>query len=150
MANPMNRQRRNLRRLIIGAVVAAVAFSMVPGSAGARRFSKPTYSSPITLSRDGKFLWVVNPGADSVSVIYTKTNKVIKRIKVGDEPQSVAVDPNNRYAYVANAAAGSVTVIRITRASGKRFRAKRYRPAGQRGAIVTGAEPWNIVISPNG
>ena len=104
-----------------------------------------TTSSPITLSRDGKFVWVVNPGADTVSVICTETNKVIATIKVGDEPQSVALDPNNRYAYVANAASGTVTVIRITTAS-----AELPAPASPSARMRTGAEPWNIVVSPDG
>ena len=38
-------------------------------------------------------------------MIRTDTNKVIATIRVGDEPQSVALDPTNRYAFVANAAA---------------------------------------------
>ncbi len=92
-------------------------------------------------------MWNVNPGAGNVSVIYAKTNKVVATIKTGEEPQSVALDPNNRYAYVANAGSGTVTVIRITRASAKRFRARVDR---RRGTIRTGAEPWNIVVSPNG
>jgi YVTN family beta-propeller protein len=149
MGSPI-RQGRAVCRLLVFLAVVAVLAAVLPAGASARRYSAPTTSSPITLSADGKFLWVVNPGGDTVSVIYTKTNKVIKKIKVGDEPQSVAVDPNNRYAYVANAASGSVTVIRITRASARKFRAKPDRRAGKRGAIVTGSEPWNIVVSPNG
>ena len=54
-----------------------------------------------------QLIWVVNPGGDNVAVIGAKSNRVLKRIKVGDEPQGVAVDPNNRYAYVANAAGGN-------------------------------------------
>ena len=61
----------------------------------------------------------MNPADDSVSVIRTDTNKVIKKIKVGDEPQSVALDPADSYAFVANAAVGNVTVIRIINASPK-------------------------------
>ena len=53
-----------------------------------------TTSSPITPSRDGRVVWVVNPGADTVSVIRTDTNDVIATVRVGDEPQSVAVDPS--------------------------------------------------------
>src|SRR5215210_74716 len=142
MGSPIRQGRAVCRLLVFTAVVAGLA-AVLPGGASARRYSASTSSSPITLSADGKFLWVVNPGGDSVSVIYTKTNKVIKKIKVGDEPQSVAVDPNNRYAYVANAASGSVTVIRITRASARKFRARPDRRAGKKGAIITGSEPWN-------
>jgi YVTN family beta-propeller protein len=150
MGDPMTRHGESARRLLLGlAVVAALSLALAP-NAIARKYSTPTYASPITLSADGRFVWSVNPGADTVSVTYTKTNRVIRRIRVGDEPQSVAVDPNNRYAFVANAASGAVTVIRITRASGRRFRAKPDRRAGRKGAILTGAEPWNVVISPDG
>ena len=66
---------------------------------------------------------------------------------VGDEPQSVALDPNNRYAFVANAAAGTVTVIRITQ---REREAASERPARRRALHAPGAEPWNIVASPDG
>jgi YVTN family beta-propeller protein len=102
------------------------------------------------MSADGRLVWVVNPGGDNVAVIGTRSNRVIRRIKVGDEPQGVAVDPNNRYAYVANAAEGTVTVIRITNPSPRRFRARVARDLGRRGKFPTGAEPWNIVASPDG
>ena len=135
------------RRLTIGSFVAlAVLLALAPPSP-ARRYSGPTSSSPIAISADGRWVWSVNPGAGNVSVIYTKTNRVVATVRVGDEPQSVALDPNNRYAYVANAASGTVTVIRIRRASARRFSARRDR---RRGTIRTGAEPWNIVIAPNG
>ena len=148
---PRNSRRRcTARRLFIGFLALLGLTLLLAGPAQARKYSGATNSSPISLSADGKYLWSVNPGADNVSVIYTKTNKVIAKIKVGDEPQSVAVDPNNRYAYVANAASGSVTVIRITRAKGAKLKAKADRRAGKKGQIVTGAEPWNVVVSPNG
>jgi YVTN family beta-propeller protein len=116
----------------------------------AQRFSAPTYSSPIALSADERLLWVVNPGADDVAVIDARSDKLIKRIKVGDEPQGVALDPANRYAYVANTAAGTVTVIRISDARPRRFKAKVARDIGSQGTFLTGAEPWNIVASPDG
>ena len=73
----------------------------------------------------------VNPADDSVSVIRTDQNKVVKKIKVGDEPQSVALDPAGRYAYVANAAGSSLTVIRITNARPARFAAPRTGASAQ-------------------
>jgi YVTN family beta-propeller protein len=107
-------------------------------------FNHPTYSSPITLSADDKLLWSVNPGNDSVSVIRTDTNAIIKKIKVGNEPQSVAVTPDNKFAFVANAASSNVTIIRITNASPGAFS---HSIAATK---LTGAEPWNIVVSPDG
>ncbi len=143
-------RRWTARRQFVGFVASLGLALVLSGPAEARVFPWGTTSSPISLSADGKYLWSVNPGGDSVSVISTKTNKVLTKVGVGDEPESVALDPNNRYAYVANAASGSVTVIRITRASTRKFRARADRRAGRKGQIVTGSEPWNVVVSPNG
>ena len=90
-------------------------------------------------------MWSVNPDDDSVSVIRTDTDVEVQRFRVGQEPQSIALDPNNRYVYVANAADNSVSVISLTT----------YIPPGLINGFVertfrTGAEPWNIVISPDG
>jgi YVTN family beta-propeller protein len=137
-------------RFIAAGLVAAAALLAAPATSLAAKFSTPTYSSPITMSANGKLIWVVNPGGDNVAVIGTKSNRVLKRIKVGDEPQGVAVDPNNRYAYVANAAEGTVTIIRIKDPRPGRFKASVARDLGKRGKFLTGAEPWNIVSSPDG
>jgi YVTN family beta-propeller protein len=48
----------------------------------------PTNSSPIAMSVDQKLVWSVNPADDSVSVIRTDRNTVVKKIKVGDEPEA--------------------------------------------------------------
>jgi YVTN family beta-propeller protein len=125
--------------------VAVVA----PGAATAKRvpaskFPYATTSSPITISLDGRLVWVVNPKADTVSVIWPGSDRVVGTVKVGDEPQAVAVDPANRYAFVANAAASTVSVVRITDPRPNHFRARLQR------TLTTGAEPWNIVASPDG
>ncbi|KPV48332.1 hypothetical protein SE17_38625, partial [Kouleothrix aurantiaca] len=118
---------------------------------GVAAFNKPTNSSPIALSASNELLWVVNPDSDTVSVFRTSDNtKVISDIPVGDEPQSVALHPNNTFAYVANAAGNSITVIKITNASVNSFRAAPDTTVGPGGEIITGAEPWNVVISPDG
>jgi len=104
----------------------------------------PTTSSPIALSADNQFLWVVNPDDDSVSVIRTDTKQVVAKIKVGNEPQSVALDPRNRFAYVANAASNDVSIIRIRKSKPDKFKAVRLKQ------LTTGAEPWNVVVSPDG
>jgi YVTN family beta-propeller protein len=127
------------------AATASPAGGPAARAAQARRtFSTPTTSSPISMSRDGRLVWVVNPGADTVSVIGTATNRVLRTITVGDEPQSVALDPSNRFAFVANAAGSSVSVIRITNPSPASFRAQVVN------RFTTGAEPWNVVVSPDG
>ena len=142
------RYERAALRLGLAGLALLLGF---PAAAAAQRgYGAPTHSSPIAMSRDGRFVWVVNPGADSVSVIGTRNNRVLRRIGVGDEPQGVALDPSGRYDYVANAAGGGVTVIRVTNPSARRFRARIDRRAGRNGTFTTGAEPWNIVSSPDG
>ncbi len=153
--------RRNRARSPFAAALGAAALLGTLGAAGALGApavpapvkvtpAGPTYSSPIAMSLDGKLVWTVNPSADSVSVIRTDTNRVVAKITVGDEPQSVALDPAGRYAYVANAAGSSMTVIRITNSKPSRFAAKPDPRFGPKGRITTGAEPWDIVASPDG
>ena len=72
----------------------------------------------------------MNPADNSVSVVRTDTDTVLRKIKVGREPQSVALDPNNKFAFVANAAGSSVTVIQITNPkSGRVLGAASRRPS---------------------
>jgi YVTN family beta-propeller protein len=99
------------------------------------------YSSPIAVTQDKLYVWVVSPDDDSVYVINASTNTLVSRIFVGDEPQSIALDPNNGYAYVANAADNTVSVIQITGGGASGIVQRTF---------ITGAEPWNIVISPDG
>ncbi len=152
----MSHRRNRLFWLIgglLGYTLIVLAFSMVRGATASQSvepigpaapFLRPTYSSPIGLSQDNALVWVVNPDDDSVSVIRTSNNSVIKKITVGDEPQSIAVDPNLNFVYVANAADNTVTVI----SHNNNPAAFIANVVGQ--PLTTGAEPWNIVISPNG
>jgi YVTN family beta-propeller protein len=132
------------------AAKAERASSLPARAAGQRRpaprrtLDEPTTSSPIVKSRSGGLVYVVNPGNDTVSVIRTSSNRVIRTLRTGDEPQSVAVDTSDRYLFVANAAAGTVTVFRITNPNPNRFSATR------RTTLRVGSEPWNIVASPDG
>jgi YVTN family beta-propeller protein len=146
---------------LLGYALLVMAFSMVRGAIASQGgqpigpaaiFARPTYSSPIAISQNNALVWSVNPDDDSVSVIRTDTNVVIKKINVGDEPQSIALDPNNAFAYVANAADNSVTIIHIVNANPSTFDARvdnAFCP-NSNCSPTTGAEPWNIVISPDG
>ena len=66
------------------------------------------------MTPDGTRLVVTNAGSNTVTKIDTATNRVTTlRIKVGRSPSSIAVSADSRYAYVTNAADGSVTVITL-------------------------------------
>jgi len=73
----------------------------------------PTASSPIALTPDDRFVWVVNPDSNSVSVVRVEndTNQLVAEIAVGVEPQSIAISPNGATAYVSNTVSGTVSVI---------------------------------------
>src|SRR6266542_5094446 len=132
--------------LSLGLALAAA----LPTHALAQGYDRPTYSSPIAISRNDRLIWVVNPGDDSVSVIRPDTNQRLAKIGLGDEPQSIALTPDGQYAYVANAAAGTVTVIKINDPAWGTFDAVVDTTVGNNGQLKTGAEPWNIVCSPDG
>jgi len=132
------------------AAVCVVFLSNLPKAAWAQSYGRPTYSSPIAISRNDRLIWSVNPGDDSVSVIRPDTNQRLAKIAVGDEPESIALTPDGQYAYVANAAGSSVTVIRIQDPAWGTFNAFVDTTVGLNGHLTTGAEPWNIVTSPDG
>src|SRR5438445_6504891 len=123
--------------------VAMLLLSLA-SSARAASWGRPTYSSPIAINPNDHLIWVVNPSDDSVSVIRPDNNTRLAKITVGDEPQSVALTPDNAYAYVANAAAGTVSIIQISDPAWGTFSASVI------GTLTTGAEPWNIPTYPDG
>jgi YVTN family beta-propeller protein len=128
----------------IGLFLSLASVVNIAFADSANGYPNPTYSSPIALSKDNRLLWSVNPQDDTVSIIRTDTQQLLTNIRVGDEPQSIALSPDGRYAYIANAAGKSVTVIWIKNTNIAGFLAIFARE------IITGAEPWNIAISPDG
>jgi YVTN family beta-propeller protein len=124
--------------------VGLLLISMLPRLATAQVYLRSTYSSPIAVSRDDRLIWAVNPGDNSVSVFRPDITTRIGKIPVGAEPQSVALTPDGLYAWVANAAAGTVTAILISDSAWVTFSASVVTN------LTTGAEPWNIVTSPDG
>ncbi len=143
----------------MGYAVLALAFSAARnvgasqpalGGIGPAAFAAPTYSSPIAIDANQGLLWVVNPDADSVSVIDISSANpanysLVKSIPVGDEPQSIALDTisaTTYNAYVANAAGNSVTVINVNTSG--------TLSTFVENTLTTGAEPWNVVASPDG
>lgn len=129
----------------VNAATAGLAPSTAPGIAA---FDGPTNSSPIALSADKSHIWVVNPDDDSVSVIgnLDATPSVIATIRVGDEPEGVALDAGvgAYHAYVVNAADNSVSIINVSSSNASSVNASVEK------TLITGAEPWNVVSSPDG
>jgi YVTN family beta-propeller protein len=69
----------------------------------------------VTWAPDGRFAYVADVDADTVSVIDVATMTVTATVPTGDAPTSVAVLPNGREAYVTNLHDGTLTVLHIGR-----------------------------------
>jgi YVTN family beta-propeller protein len=118
--------------------------------------SAPTFpiaaaSSTIALSRDDRTLWVVNPDADSVTVIDPATRAVLSEIALGAtptvdaggryepaiKPRALTILPGDKKVYVAAQTANTVFVLDVaTRAVLT--------------TIPVGAAPVGIVAAPDG
>jgi YVTN family beta-propeller protein len=147
--------RRSARGLLWLLTSAAYGLTMAPlalaeqegrptGSA-----TQPTHSSPIAISADDRLVWSVNPDLNTVSVIRTDIGQRIARIPVGKDPRSVALSPDGRHAYVANAADNTVSIIRIAESDLTRFSAVPDASGPGSARLTTGAEPRAVVVSPD-
>ena len=59
-------------------------------------------------------IYVVNNEEDTVSVIDSSTNKVVKTISIGDGPNDIEYNPFNHNMYVPNISENTVSVIDST------------------------------------
>src|SRR5215468_3156409 len=118
-------------------VVAVWAFALTGPSAQA--FPGRTCSSPIALTSDDRFVWVVNPDTNTVSLLEVggAVNQKVTEFIVGAEPQSLALTPDDSKLYVTNAVAGSVSVVSTT--------ARRVVRV-----IPVGTEPFGCALTPDG
>jgi DNA-binding beta-propeller fold protein YncE len=72
---------------------------------------EPTH---LALSRDGKYLGVVNESSSSVSFIDTTTDTEVKRLTGFSVPHFVRFAPDGNYAYVANIGAHHITRLEMS------------------------------------
>src|SRR5262245_41993954 len=102
-------------RIAIGALLLLTVVGGV--SQGARNEAAATSSSPIALTSDDRFVWVVNPDNNSVSVIRVKNEEKAKteEIAVGQSPRYLAITADNKKVYVTNSRDGTVSVIQASK-----------------------------------
>jgi YVTN family beta-propeller protein len=101
--------------------------------------SKANKSGPIAITADGATVVAVNTDVDTISVFTVAGNGTLTKVQevaVGNEPRSVALLPNGRWAYVANTVDGTVSVVSLLDFSVH--------------TITVGTEPYAAVASPNG
>src|SRR5207249_9632104 len=87
-----------LALLLAGLIVAGLPFRETMVSAQGPRLAVSN-SSPIAITSDNNFLWVANTDNNSVSLINVTAdiNRKVAEIPVGQEPQNVALTPDNRF-----------------------------------------------------
>jgi len=97
------------------------------------------YLSPInlTVSDDGKKLYVVAQESNALLIIDTEKNKVINKIGVGTQPHSVILSKDGQKAFVSNQWSDNVSVIDLS--------------AGRvTDTIKTGSGPAGLALSRDG
>ena len=72
---------------------------------------EPTH---LALSRDGKYLGVMNEATNSVSFVDTATDTEVKRLSGFSLPHFIRFAPDGNYAYVANIGAHHITRIEMS------------------------------------
>src|SRR5262245_11994732 len=118
----------------LGLVVAASL-----GVVGPARAQGHLQSSPIALTHDEQRLLCVNPESRTVSVFDVSGPVPVKlaEVKVGNEPSSVVVQPDDARAFVTNTLDGTVVPLDLATLKKK-------------GKIRVGVEPTAAAMSPNG
>jgi YVTN family beta-propeller protein len=80
---------------------------------GAQPKAEPEYLTPVelTLSPDGRRIYVVCEGNDSVLAVSTRTSKVVAQATVGHKPKGIALSPDGKTVYVSNEWSDTVSEI---------------------------------------
>src|SRR5215831_1947706 len=127
-------------RMVIGAALVVLAGgALVTDRVLGALPPAPTHSSPIAITSDVRFVLVVNPANNSVTVHHVESdvNSKLAEIRVGVDPQCVALTPNDAKAYVTNMASGTVSVIDTA-------------TLRQTQIIRVGTEPVGCALTPDG
>ncbi|WP_203986125.1 beta-propeller fold lactonase family protein [Sphaerisporangium rufum] len=99
----------------------------------------PPASAAARVRQTVEFAYVANFGSDTVSVIDTATNTVIRTVAVGDGPWGVAFSPDGTRAYVTNSGSATVSVIETVA----------HTVVGTI-ALPAGSAPHGVVVRPDG
>jgi len=98
-----------------------------------------TYKTPfnIAISKNGERLFVACEASNSLIVVNTINDKIVKEISIGMQPHFVCLSPNGRKAFVSNRASDNVSVVDT-------------RTFEVLSVIDVGDEPHEIAITKNG
>ena len=130
--------RRESLTLIVP-LVFLLSFAAGRWGACAPAKPQPKYRSPtcVAFAPDGRFAYVTNHTANSLSVIDARSKKAVREIAVGKAPTGVAVGPNGKTVFVANTRSHSITFVDPARGKAT-------------AEVKCGYEPMGLCVSPDG
>ena len=109
-------QQRNCEALFrivgfVAVVLLALTARSTPRQAPA--LPKERYLSPIeiSVSRDGRLLYIVCQDSDEVRVVEAESGRLLGSVPVGHAPRGIAMAPDGLRLYVTNASSDTVSVI---------------------------------------
>ncbi len=131
------RSRRSSRSPAVLAAIV-VAFVLFPAGTGNAQVNSSAstaqinYLTPIAakLSPDGVMLFVVCEDDDSVLAIDLRSQRVVKKARVGHKPKDLAVSPDGKTLYVSNEWSDTVSVIDTTAFQVRKTLATGWGPRG--------------------
>lgn len=135
--------------LFVFALLATAMFWLrnslpIASAAGPARFTGATSSQPLALNADDSLLAVANPDNNSVSIFDLKPASPARlgEIRVGSEPNGVALSPDGSRAYAANSVSGTVSVLTLDPNN------PNYGTVTT--TIAVGTEPYGLALTPSG
>lgn len=128
-------------RIAIGLPSGATSHELTLTVRGTTTRRVATASAPIAMSPDGEEVWAVQPDAELVAVIGTKTDQVAERITVPGRPTSIAITADGRLVLLTSASQNRLHVF-------ERKTRKLLQTFGESDGI--GREPQHLVLSPDG
>ena len=101
--------------------LAPRAPAYIPAAAAANEILTGLHACALALSPDGKYLVVANAGSDTVSVIDTRTDKIVETICArqnpgdifGAQPDALAFDQSGKKLFVCNGTQNAVAVFQF-------------------------------------
>ncbi len=111
------------------------------------------HPNAIKSSNDGKYIYVSNGSSDDISVIQTKSHKVVETIPVsllqdslhGSTPNALFVNEANNILYVANGLNNAIAVVELGKYATSNGKGKSFL----KGFIPTEAYPGGLLIKNN-
>jgi len=76
-----------------------------------KSISTSSYPTGLSVSQDGKTLYVANSNANNIAIMDVASQKVTATVPVGSTPYATFVDPRNGLVYVSNWGDGSISVV---------------------------------------